>query len=73
MTKLVNLNVLKLDHNPIEWPPKSIMEPSSASDNAAAMKDWIRGIQKWIEDNAPGHENQRTLDDSTFDDSINQM
>jgi hypothetical protein len=73
MAKLRNLNVLKVDHNPIEWPPKSVMEPIAGSDNAPAMKEWIRGVQRWIEDNAQGHDNQRTREDSSFDEAMSQM
>ncbi|EPQ58359.1 hypothetical protein GLOTRDRAFT_72712 [Gloeophyllum trabeum ATCC 11539] len=45
------LTLFQIDHNPIEWPPRDIMENGGGADGSQEMKDWIRGIQKWIEDN----------------------
>jgi hypothetical protein len=64
MTKLRLLNILKVDHNPIEWPPKSVMEAPAGSDGSSAMKEWIRSMQRWMEDNGGRNESQRVGDDS---------
>ncbi|KAI0035943.1 RAM signaling pathway protein-domain-containing protein [Vararia minispora EC-137] len=42
-----NLEVLRCDQNPFEWPPRSIIESSSAD-----MSDYIRSIRRWIDENA---------------------
>jgi hypothetical protein len=64
MTKFRHLNILKIDHNPIEWPPKSIMEAPNGSDGGSAMKEWIRNMQRWMEENGSRPEGQRGGDDS---------
>jgi len=50
-SKLRNLDILKADRNPIEWPPKAVMEPQGGLNSAQGMKDWIRSLQKWLETN----------------------
>ncbi|KDQ60678.1 hypothetical protein JAAARDRAFT_31655 [Jaapia argillacea MUCL 33604] len=52
MTKFHNLNLFQVDHNPIEWPPKDVMEVPTGSDGKQAMKNWVRSVQRWIEDNS---------------------
>ena len=47
-----NLSILKTDHNPIEWPPKAVMEPLGGVDDPKVMKGWIQTVQKWMEDNS---------------------
>ena len=47
-----NLNILKCDRNPIEWPPRSVMETLGSSNTAQEMKEWIRSLQKWMEGNS---------------------
>ena len=45
-----NLEMFKADQNPLEWPPKDIMEaPHSKKED---MKEWIWSVQRWIEDNS---------------------
>jgi hypothetical protein len=50
LSKFHRLNILKVDRNPIEWPPKFVMDASGSLDTAQAMKDWIRTIQRWMDD-----------------------
>lgn len=49
LTKFHKLEVLELERNPIEWPPKFIIEHPRKPETAQSMKDWIRGVQNWIE------------------------
>ncbi|KAG6903185.1 hypothetical protein C0995_002728 [Termitomyces sp. Mi166 len=44
-----NLEVLEVERNPIEWPPKVVMEKADSLDSRNVMKDWIRSLQHWIE------------------------
>jgi hypothetical protein len=45
-TEFHDLDVLKVDHNPIEWPPKSVMGTADGG------KVWIAFMQKWMKNNA---------------------
>ena len=47
-----SLDVLKVDHNPIEWPPKSIIETNGSPNNPQVMKDWILALQIWLRENS---------------------
>ncbi|THV07960.1 hypothetical protein K435DRAFT_642682 [Dendrothele bispora CBS 962.96] len=71
LPKFHNLAVLEVERNPIEWPPKHIVERNGLPTTAEAMKNWIRGVQKWIE-----HESTRGLrghDDSGFSEMDNRI
>ena len=59
-----NLNILKTDHNPLEWPPKVIMEPFGGVEDPQIMRGWIKTVQKWIEDNSTKAEDRKASDDS---------
>lgn len=48
LSRFNKLDVLRADRNPIEWPPKTIMDFSAPGD-ARSMKGWIQSIQSWIE------------------------
>lgn len=52
LTDFSNLDVLKVDHNPIEWPPKPIIETDGSPSDSQAMKDWILGLQRWLRENS---------------------
>jgi hypothetical protein len=49
MHRFSRLTVLKVERNPIEWPPKSVMDRPIEFSSAEAMEGWIRSVQKWIE------------------------
>ncbi|KAJ3876417.1 RAM signaling pathway protein-domain-containing protein [Lentinula edodes] len=50
LSRFHNLTVLQADKNPIEWPPKAVMEPPNlVADGAKFSISWIKSIQKWIE------------------------
>ncbi|KAJ3728648.1 RAM signaling pathway protein-domain-containing protein [Lentinula raphanica] len=59
------LKVLQIDKNPIEWPPKAVIEPPElVADGAKSSLGWITNIQKWIE--AEINSQNFTHDDSGF-------
>ncbi|KAH9934701.1 RAM signaling pathway protein-domain-containing protein [Fomitopsis serialis] len=47
------LTLFKVDGNPLEWPPKAVMDSSENLDDPQVMKDWIKRVQKWIEEHSP--------------------
>ena len=47
------LTLFKVDGNPLEWPPKSVLDTSDNLDDPQAMKEWIVRVQKWIGGNSP--------------------
>lgn len=51
LADFTSLDVLKVDHNPIEWPPKPIVEMNGSPDDPQAAKDWILALQKWMREN----------------------
>lgn len=56
-----HLKVLKLDHNPLEWPPKEITAfqttgsisgaPLSKQEEADEMQRWLPALMRWLRDN----------------------
>ncbi|KII89252.1 hypothetical protein PLICRDRAFT_110138 [Plicaturopsis crispa FD-325 SS-3] len=59
-----HLNILKADHNPLEWPPKSVMEPPTGGEDPQEMKQWIRSVQKWMRE---GTATRKASDDSVVE------
>lgn len=47
LVKFTHLSILRAEQNPWEWPPKRLMETQSP------MKDFIKAVQQWVEDNSP--------------------
>ncbi|EEB96625.1 hypothetical protein MPER_04211, partial [Moniliophthora perniciosa FA553] len=64
LVKFHNLTVLEVERNPIEWPPKSVMERREPVNNAEAMSSWIHSIQRWIDVECSG--GSKGHDDSGF-------
>lgn len=60
------LNILKTDHNPLEWPPKTVMEPIGGLEDPQTMRNWIRTVQKWMEDSCPKTEGRKASDASVM-------
>lgn len=52
ISKASKLTVLQLDHNPLEWPPRSIWEPLQHTDDPESMASQIDTIRKWISDHS---------------------
>jgi len=60
-TSMSHLKVLKLDHNPLEWPPKEITAfqttgsisgaPLSKQEEADEMQRWLPALMRWLRDN----------------------
>jgi hypothetical protein len=66
---LRRLETLALDHNPIEWPPKNIIEPYVNSADKTGMREWIRMIQAWVEQHAVHTSERKASDDSLLSES----
>ncbi|KAJ6547024.1 RAM signaling pathway protein-domain-containing protein [Mycena capillaripes] len=49
LSKFYKLDVLHLERNPLEWPPKAVLSQPRVPETPAAMRDWIRSVQRWIE------------------------
>jgi hypothetical protein len=54
------LQVLRCDQNPFDWPPRSIIEAPSVD-----MAEYIRSIQRWIDNNS-GLPDRRPSEDPAF-------
>lgn len=46
------LDVLQIERNPLEWPPKSEIDSGSATSDVNKSKEWIRNLQNWMENNS---------------------
>ncbi|KAJ3999273.1 RAM signaling pathway protein-domain-containing protein [Lentinula boryana] len=65
LSRFHKLTVLQVDKNPIEWPPKAVIEPPDlVADGAKSSISWIKSIQKWME--AENSSQNHTHDDSGF-------
>ncbi len=63
------LSVLELARNPIDWPPKSVMDRPTKFPSDDAMTAWIHGIQRWIELEVT-RSPPRSIDDSGYTDNL---
>ncbi|KAF8636525.1 hypothetical protein AX17_003338 [Amanita inopinata Kibby_2008] len=52
MVQFRKLEVLHVDRNPIEWPPRPLINAGQSVEIGQPMKDWIQGLQKWLEMNS---------------------
>lgn len=43
--------MLKADHNPIEWPPKDVMEWDEDLEDPDAMNRWVDQLKDWMAEN----------------------
>ncbi|KAI0312179.1 RAM signaling pathway protein-domain-containing protein [Amylostereum chailletii] len=64
--QFARLEVLRAEQNPFEWPPKSVVE----SQPNMNMRDYIQGVQRWIEDNSPSVESRRHVEEPVFSPTI---
>ena len=64
LTQFRNLTLFRVDQNPLEWPPKNVMDCPSTVEGPA-MKSWILTVQKWIGDNDQGFSVERKLSDDS--------
>ena len=42
------LRVLKVDRNPLEYPPMSVMSPQGDLTDRVFMKSWIESVKRWL-------------------------
>ena len=49
MSTFNKLTVLKVDHNPIMWPPSDIMELPPDSEDPTVMQGWLANVKRWLE------------------------
>lgn len=59
-----HLDILKIDHNPLEWPDKSILQPTGNIEDPDVMKAWIRDLQKYLDDETRKVEHRKVAEDS---------
>jgi len=43
--------LLKLDRNPIEWPPRTVLQTEASQGGDKEMKEWIASVMEWVDDN----------------------
>lgn len=51
VSRFRRLTLFKIDQNPIQWPPKSVLQYSGGPNDSQAMSEWISRVQQWLEDN----------------------
>jgi hypothetical protein len=42
------LAVLKVDHNPLEWPPSAVLDLSTDTDEPETMAHRLRTLRQWL-------------------------
>lgn len=59
------LTILKLDHNPIQWPPEQVWNSTQDLDEPQTMHSWLSGLKSWLgnaEDGTP----RKNISESLF-------
>lgn len=44
-----DLDLLQIEKNPIEWPPKQVMESFGDAGDVKNGKEWVQNLQNWLE------------------------
>ena len=57
------LEVLQIERNPIEWPPRSVVDSFGDIPDMSNGRVWIRKLQAWLEMEGP---TSRDFDDSGY-------
>ncbi|TFK76564.1 hypothetical protein BDN72DRAFT_243194 [Pluteus cervinus] len=65
LTQFQSLDFLQLQRNPIEWPPNDVV--SQPKDPGPQMKQWIRNLQQWMEEESPS---TRGANDSGYSEQL---
>ncbi|KAI0748324.1 RAM signaling pathway protein-domain-containing protein [Daedaleopsis nitida] len=65
------LNLLKVDQNPLEWPPPSVLRPGKDTNDPQLVAEWVKHLQSWLEDNAATAGERKHSDDSMTSDTGN--
>ncbi|KAI1794556.1 RAM signaling pathway protein-domain-containing protein [Ganoderma leucocontextum] len=71
LAKFNQLTLLKVDQNPMEWPPAHVLDIGKNNSDPQAMSEWIRHLQAWLEDNAAQPGERKHSDDSITSDPGN--
>lgn len=58
------LTVLKVDQNPLEWPPASLLAPGKETSDPQHLAEWVRQLQTWLEENVGASNERKRSDDS---------
>ena len=61
------LELLKLDRNPIEWPPRNVLQNDASHSGEKEMKEWIANILDWVDYNTSP---LRINDDSGYSETM---
>jgi hypothetical protein len=40
--------MLKIDHNPIEWPPEEVVRLNNPPEGGTAMEFWVLELKDWL-------------------------
>ena len=43
-----NLRIFKVDQNPFEYPPMSVMDPKGDLRDQRFMESWIESVKQWV-------------------------
>ena len=43
-----SLRILKVDQNPFEYPPMSVMDPKGNLADQKLMESWIESVKQWL-------------------------
>lgn len=49
ITQFQSLRILKVDQNPFEYPPMSVMDPKGDLKDQKFMESWIESVKQWLE------------------------
>ena len=71
LVQFKHLTLLKVDQNPLEWPPAPVLEYRKNDNDPQSMSEWIQHLQQWLEDNAGTSGERKQSDDSITSDSGN--
>ena len=70
MASFSQLTIFKAEQNPIEWPPKSIMDCKGDLNDPQVMNGWIKAVQLWMQDHIPTSAERKMSDDSQGEQSL---
>lgn len=48
ITQFHSLRIFKVDQNPFEYPPKSMMDPKGVLTDQKLMESWIESLKQWL-------------------------
>ena len=43
--------MLKVEHNPIQWPPEDVLRLDFAPDDTTGMELWVSDLRDWLRNN----------------------